>query len=81
MELPTLSLLRKKNGQLPDHLKDLELFELVKTDEVHAYSRTCRKHNKNECRFSYGRYFTEKAVIAKQLDSKLSSDEKQRVST
>ena len=60
MELPTLSLFReKKNAQLRDHLKDLELFELVKTDKVHADSRTCWKHNKNECRFSYGRYFTD----------------------
>ena len=29
------------NTQLPHHLKDLELFELVKTYQVHAHSVTC----------------------------------------
>ena len=67
------------NAQLPNHLNDPELFELVKTYQVHAQSRTCWKYNKNECRFSYGRYFTEKTVIAKPLDSKFNKDEKQEV--
>ena len=40
------------NAQLPDHLSDPELFELVKTYQVHTHSRTCWKYNKNECRFS-----------------------------
>ena len=30
--------------QLPDHLKDPELFELVKTYQVHAHPRTCWKY-------------------------------------
>ena len=55
------------NAQFPDHLNDPELFELVKTCQVHTHSRTCWKYNKNECRFSYGRCFTEKTIIAKPL--------------
>ena len=31
------------NAQLPNHLNDPELFELVKTYQVHAHSRTCWK--------------------------------------
>ena len=31
----------KINFQLPDHLSNPELFELVKTYQVHAHSRTC----------------------------------------
>ena len=65
------------NIQLPHHLKDLELSELVKIYQVHAHSRTCWDYNKNECRFSCGRYFTEKTIIAKPLDSKLSNNEKE----
>ena len=61
---------------LPDHLKKLELFELVKTYQVHAHSRTCWKCNKNECCFSYDQCFSEKVIIAKPLDSQLSNDEK-----
>ena len=42
------------NSQLPDHLKDPEYFELVKTYQVHAHSRICWKYNKSEFRFLYG---------------------------
>ena len=64
-------------AQLPDHLKEPQLFELVRTYQVHAHSRTCWKYNKNECRFWYGWYFTEKVIIVKPLDSQLSNDEKE----
>ena len=67
------------NVQLPDHLNYPERFELVQTYLVHAHSGTCWKYNKNECRFSYGQYFTEKTIIAKPLDSKFSNDEKQEI--
>ena len=50
-----IEFIEKTNAQLPDHLNDPELFELVK----------------NECR-----YFTEKTIVAKPLDSKFSNDEK-----
>ena len=69
------------NVQLPKHLNDPEPFELVKTCQVHAHSRTCWKYSKNEFRFSYGRYFTETTIIAKPLDSKFSNDEKQEILT
>ena len=62
-------------------MKDPELFELVKNYQIHANSRTCQKYNKNECHFSYGRYFTKKIIIAKPLDSELSNDEKEEVLT
>ena len=32
------------NGQLPDHLKNPELFELFNTYQVHDHSRTFGKH-------------------------------------
>ena len=64
---------------MPDHLNDLEFFELAKTYQVNADSRTGWKYNMNECLLSYGRYFTEKAVTAKQFDSKFSNKDKQEV--
>ena len=36
-------------------------------------------NNKNEFRFSYGRYFTEKIIITKPLASKFSNEEKQDI--
>ena len=64
------------NAQLPSHLTDSELFELVKTYQVHPHSITCWKYNRNECRFSYGQHFTEKTIISKPLESKFNNDEK-----
>ena len=69
------------SAQLPDHLNDPKLFELVKTYQVLAHSRTCWKYNKNECRFLYGHYFTKKTIIAKPVDSKFSNEEKQEILT
>ena len=57
------------NAQLPDHLNDQELFEIVKTYQVHGHSRTSWKYNKNECCFPYGWCFTEKTIIGKWLNS------------
>ena len=68
-------------AQLPNHLNNPEIFELVKTFEIHTHSRICWNYNKNECRFSYGRYFIEKTIIAKLLDSKFSNEEKQEILT
>ena len=65
------------NVQLPNYLNDPELSELVKTYQVHIHSRTCWKYNKNEYRFSYNCYFTEKKIITKPLDSKFSNEKKQ----
>ena len=67
------------NAQLSNHLKDPKVFELVKAYQVHAHSRTCWKYSKNECRLSYRRYFTEGEILAKPLDCRFSSDEKQKV--
>ena len=36
------------NAQFCDHLNNPELFELTKTYQVYAYSRTSCKYNKNE---------------------------------
>ena len=52
-----------------------------KTYQVFTHSRTCWKNNKNECRFSYGHYFTEKTTIAKPLNSKFSNEDKQEILT
>ena len=69
------------HGQLPDHLNDPELFELVKNYQVYTHSRTCWKYSENECRFSYGRCFTEKTIIAKPPGSKFRNDQKQEILT
>ena len=59
------------------HLNDPQIFQLVKTYQVHTYSGTYWKYNKNDCRFPHGRCFTEKTIIAKPLHSRFSNVEKQ----
>ena len=59
-------------------MKDPELFELPETCLVHAHTRTCWKYNKNECRFWYGRYFTENTIIAIPFDYKLTNEKKKQ---
>ena len=36
------------NTQLPDNLSDLELFELLKTYQTYAHSKTCWKYSKKK---------------------------------
>ena len=40
---------KTENGQLQENLNDPEIFELVKTDQVHLRFLTYWKYNKNEC--------------------------------
>ena len=75
MKLPE----KRVNARLPDHLSNPEPFQLVKIYQVHSHSRISWKYHKNEFRFSYGPYFTEKAIIAKPFGFKFSSDEKEEV--
>ena len=66
------------NAQLLDYSSFLSLFRLIKicsdlSDRNN--SRTCWKYNKDVCRFSFIRYFTEKTIIKKNpVNSKLSCD-------
>ena len=58
-------------------MNDPQISELIKTYQVHTYSGTYWKYNKNDCRFPHGRCFTEKTIIAKPLHSRFSNEEKQ----
>ena len=72
------TLLRKNvNAESLDDINNLKLFELA----VNAYSRTRRKHNKNECRPPNSRNPTEKTTTGKPPDSKFNNDEKKEVLT
>ena len=62
-------------------MNDPELYEFVKTNQVQDHWRAGWKYNNNEFRLPYGRYFQEKTIIPKPLDSKCSDDEKQVVLT
>ena len=64
-------------AQLPDRENEPELYELVKTYQIHYHSKSCRKYKNIDCRYSFGRFFTESTVIAESEDMR--DDEEQEI--
>ena len=52
---------------LPDPHLEPELYQLVKTYQVHRHSRTCRKRRNEKCRFHFGKCFTSQTIIGQPL--------------
>ena len=58
-------------GNLPLEEEDQHLYQLVKTFQIHCHSKTFRKYKNSKCRFKFGRFFTDKTVIAISLQHTL----------
>ena len=56
-----------------------ELYEQVNAYEIKTHSRTCRRYKKKECRFSYGNFFSARAILAKPLPQGLDLLEKNQI--
>ena len=67
------------SANLPHPVEQPELFELVKSYQIHSHSRSCWQYKKNKCRFSYGRFFTDRAIISKPLNSDIPQKEKEKI--
>ena len=57
----------------PDPLSDAALYELVKTYQVHHHSKSSKKYKNYKCRFHFGRFFTDRAIIVCPLSTDLTS--------
>ena len=64
------------SAALPNINDDPPLYELVKTYQIHRHSKTCRKYRHDRCRFHFGRYLTDRTIIARPLPESLSDSEK-----
>ena len=53
---------------MPNAQLTSELYDLVKTYQIHHHSKTCRKYKNEKCRFHFGRYFTDHTIIARPLE-------------
>ena len=62
--------------KLPNPQERPQLFELVRTYQKHSHSKSCRKYKNMECRYSFGKYFTDHTIIAHPLADKLSVEQK-----
>ena len=67
------------SARLPDSEAEPELFDLVKTYQIHCHSRTCWKKAKNKCRFSYGRFFSDRIIISKPLGPEFTAEERKYI--
>ena len=66
-------------ADLPNPETDNSLFELVKTYQIHRHSKSCRKYKNDKCRFNFGRFFTDRTIIAQPLSSDLSESQKKEI--
>ena len=64
---------------LPDPYSEPDLYELVKTYQIHRHSKTCRKYRNEKCGFHFGKFFTSRTIIAQLLSDSLSVDKKNEI--
>ena len=66
-------------AQLPDIEKESELYELVRIYQIHSHSKSCRKYKNIDCRYFFGKFFTERTITADPLPDDMSGDEKESI--
>jgi len=69
----------KINVSMPSSQVEPLLFELVKTYQLHRHSKTCRKYRNTDCRFHFGKFFSERTIISEPLPESTSIEEKKTV--
>ena len=64
-------------ADIPDEREKPELHKLVKTYQLHCHSsKSCRKYKNVDCRYSFGKYFTDKTIVAEPLPEEMSIEAK-----
>lgn len=52
-----------------------ELYNLVKKYQTHKHSKSCRKYKNTPCRYNFGRFFTQRTIVACPISSKKTTEE------
>ena len=51
------------DAYVPDINENSELFDLVTTYQIHSHSKLYRKYKNQNCRYRFGRFFTDRTII------------------
>ena len=65
--------------ELPNKDEEPELYDLVLTYQKHTHSNSCRKYKNKDCRYSFGKYFTDHTIISEPLPDGTSEEEKSKM--
>ena len=64
---------------LPNKDENHELYNLVRTYQTHSHSKSCRKYKNKKCRYSFGKFFTDRTIVAEPLPEQMPYDEREDV--
>ena len=64
---------------VPSKETDGELHELVNMYQRHSHSKSCRKYKNVQCRFHFGKFFTDRTIVAEPLFEELDESMKSKM--
>ena len=53
----------------------------MKSYQIHSHLKSCRRHKNDNCRFHFGRFFTDRKIVTKPLNSNLNDAKKKEILT
>ena len=66
-------------ANLPDPEHEIDLFNLVRTYQIHSHSRSCRKYKNVERRYNFGKVFTDRSIISEPLPEEFDEFEREKI--